>query len=483
MSAAARDRARAKVAEAGGPVLLERLDHLDAVRAAPRRADPRVGEGPRHGDTVDVDVAIVGGGLSLLLAPVLAKRGLRVAVFDRALVGEAHREWNASRAELDALVTAGLLSAPELEETIVARYRHGTCSFAGGGSYPVQGVLDRAVDAGSLLGRARALASDLGVELHDHHTLVSLTGGSGGVRLAFVDRNHSAREITARYAIDARGASSPSATADLVCPTVGGVVRGLTVGSGTGAIDPTVGEILATTEGIVDGKQHVWEAFPGRSGETTVYLFHYARPTTEGTLVDLYARFFEALPRYKTGDFKLVRPTFGYIPGWSRLVPPPRSPHPRVVLVGDAAARHSPLTYCGFGATLRSIDRVGDAFGAAILGGDELPDPVVDDRPVHAFTGALSALMASGTFHGNELNALLDAAFSSLHGAGNDAYAAVLRDTASTRELITFLRRTSVRHPAVWTKVATGLGPSASLRWARTVASRAFLEATSRAAR
>ena len=68
----------------------------------------------------------------------------------------------------------------------------------------------------------------------------------------------------------------------------------------------------------------------------------------------------------------------------------------RVVLVGDAAARHSPLTDCGFGATLRSIDRVGDAFGAAILGGDELPDPVVDDRPVHAFTGALSALMASG---------------------------------------------------------------------------------------
>jgi len=483
MSSAARDRARAKVAAAGGPVLLERLDHLDAVRAAKRAPDAAEARAPGLGDAVDVDVAIVGGGLSLLFAPVLAKRGLRVAVFDRARVGEAHREWNASREELEALVRADVVTAPELAATITAEYTHGTCTFAGHAPHPVRGVLDCAVDARSLLGLARARAEALGVELADHHTLASLTCGPSAVRLVFRDRSHTRREITARFAIDARGASSPSATADLVCPTVGGVVRGLSEGAGPGLVDPNVGEILTTTEGIVAGRQHVWEAFPGRPGHTTVYLFHYATEAAAGTLVDLYSRFFDALPSYKKGSFELVQPTFGYIPGWSRLVPAPRPPHPRVALVGDAAARHSPLTYCGFGATLRSLDRVGDALADAALGAAPLPDPIMDDRPTHAFTGALSALMASSVFRGDELNELLEAAFSCLHAAGNATYAAVLKDTATPRELVTFLRRTSLRHPAVWSKVARGLGPRASLTWAGNVASRSFLEATSRAAR
>ena len=32
-----------------------------------------------------------------------------------------------------------------------------------------------------------------------------------------------------------------------------------------------------------------------------------------------FKRFFALLGRYKSGDASLVRPTFGYIPGWSRL--------------------------------------------------------------------------------------------------------------------------------------------------------------------
>lgn len=46
---------------------------------------------------------IAGGGLSLLLAPALARRGLKVAVLDRGRIGAVHREWNASRSELVGL--------------------------------------------------------------------------------------------------------------------------------------------------------------------------------------------------------------------------------------------------------------------------------------------------------------------------------------------------------------------------------------------
>ena len=62
------------------------------------------------------------------------------------------------------------------------------------------------------------------------------------------------------------GASSPHAAFDLVCPTVGGVLGDLANGDGPLDVDPRVGEILVTTEGIEEDRQHIWEGFPGPGG-------------------------------------------------------------------------------------------------------------------------------------------------------------------------------------------------------------------------
>jgi lycopene cyclase CruA len=221
---------------------------------------------------------------------------------------------------------------------------------------------------------------------------------------------------------------------------------------------------LATIDDVSSGRQHVWEAFPGRSGETTVYLFFYASARESSPLVELYARFFSELPRYKRGDAQLVRPTFGFIPGWSRLVPGPESPHARIVLVGDAAARQSPLTYCGFGATLRSLARASDAV-QGLVAGQPAPACAVDDAAVHGLTGALASVMATRLLHGDALNALLDAAFHSLWSMGNEPYARLLRDEMSPREVAMFLRRTAARHPAVWRTVLRVMPASSVGLW------------------
>jgi lycopene cyclase CruA len=458
------DAARARVREVGGAELLERLDHLDAHRR-PRASIGTTPVAPDRGVATDYDVAIVGGGLWSILAPALAARGVRVAVFDRARVGAAHREWNASGPELRALVDARIVTDEELSSLIVARYDHGTCRFHGGGSYPVKGVLDHAVDAGPLLAGARALAQRRGVSVFDEHSLEAHASGPDAVRLCFRTKQGGRRELTARLMVDARGAASPHATADLVCPTVGGVVRGLAEGDGPDEMNPRVGEILATVDAIDAGRQHVWEAFPGRRGETAVYLFYYAGAREPVSLAQLYARFFETLPGYKRGDASLVRPTFGFIPGWSRLSPAPRAPDPRVVLVGDAAARHSPLTYCGFGAALRSLLPVVEAIVRSLA--DEPVDlrVVVDDAPVHALTGALAHMMASRTFEGQEMNTLLDAAFRTLHEMGDEPYARLLRDQMKPSTFVAFLRQTAARHPAVWGKIVRGLGFKVVGRW------------------
>ena len=464
------DEARARVRAVAGPELLERLQHLDATRTRAPVDDRPPARAPDRGAAVDCDVALVGGGLSLLYAPVLAALGVRVHVFDRGRAGATHREWNASDPELAALVTMGVVTADELAGLIIARYREGFCRWHQGGTYPVTGVLDRSVDAGALLALVRRRAESLGVVFHDGWALTGHATGERSVALRFADAAGAACEVVARLMIDARGAASPSATADLICPTVGGVFTGLAQGGAPDEIDPAVGEILVTTEGVEAGRQHIWEGFPGRPGETTVYLFYYDKRERvgDGSLVDLYARFFATLPRYKRGDAVLQRATFGYIPGWSRLSPAPRPPSPRIVLVGDAAARHSPLTYCGFGATLRSVQAASARVAAALAAETVALDPVVHDTPLHHGTGALAHMIASppqSPAQAQALNGLLDAAFGTLHAMGDAAYGRLLRDEMSGGEFFRFLHATSRRRPEVYGWVFRVMGAAGVGRW------------------
>jgi lycopene cyclase CruA len=474
----ARDDVERRVREAGGDELVERLLHLDAARGERGRSpniEKRRLDAPDRGARADYDVVLAGGGLSLLLAPLLADRGLRVAVFDRARVGIAHREWNAGQRELDALVATGLFTREAIDALVVAKYARGVCRWHGGGSYPVTGVLDHAFDAGALLAAARALAEQRGVALFDGYTLVGEAAGPDSIALSFNVVDGAPHVVTARLLVDARGASSPYATADLICPTVGGVITGLEEGPGDDRIQPDVGDILATTEGVEHGVQHIWEAFPGRPGEVTVYLFYYARTgdVPGGSLMELYGRFFERLPRYKRGAARLVRPTFGYIPGWSRLGPAPASPGPRVALVGDAAARHSPLTFCGFGATTRSLRVTADAVAAALSGGAPILGGVVRDDAIHARTGALARMMATPSrdpARRGELNDLLDAAFHTLHAMGDEAYGSLLRDEMTTPDFVRFLRSTSALRPRVFRDVWGALSPGEVGRWGAGIA-------------
>jgi lycopene cyclase CruA len=430
------------VRSAGGAELFERLEHLDRVRIAP--AADRVIAGPTG--ALDYDVVFAGGGLSILIAAALAKQGVRVAVFERARAGVAHREWNASMPELLPLKTSGLID--DLDEICLAKYDYGICHFHGGKSYPVHGVLDVAVDASALLSRVRARAEAWGVQFFDRATLVAHGESSRGISAEFAiadgstnNADHRAGDTrpalrtTARILVDARGASSPLGQADLVCPTVGGVLTGID-------FDPKVGEILITTEGVEDGVQHVWEGFPGRSGELTTYLFYYAdRDKVMGRplLMPLYARFFSTLERYKPGAAALLRPTFGYIPGWSRTTP------------------------------------AADLLAAAALGEGTLASEIMQDASIHQWTGSLAKLMASGAFAGNAMNELLDTAFGALHSMGDAAYAACLKDQMGARDFYRFVSETSRRRPAVFSDVVRGLGPIRSMRWAYSVLSRAAL--------
>jgi lycopene cyclase CruA len=143
-------------------------------------------------------------------------------------------------------------------------------------------------------------------------------------------------------------------------------------------------------------------------------------------------------------------------------------------LVGDAAARHSPLTFCGFGATVRSLKFTADAIVDQLAPRHAPPKGgVVCDAPIHAGTGALARLMATPSAdpaRKGELNDLLDVSFRVLHSMGNDAYAALLRDEMSPADFIRFLRTTAALRPRVYRDVFTRMGPAEVGRWGLQIA-------------
>lgn len=429
--------------------------------------------GPGRGVSPAFDVALAGGGLSLLYGAYLQRAGLKVAIFDRRRIGCGHREWNISRAELQPLITSGLFSAAEIERLVKIEYDHGIVRWHGGGTYRVRKVLDCVIDADWLLGELRARAAGAGAMLFDEHALVGYQVGAGGVRVELQHRAETV-SLTARLLIDAMGAASPHATFDLACPTVGGVLAGLDEGSQALSVDPTVGEILVTTEGVEAGRQHIWEGFPQPGSRFTTYLFYYTEPDSLSghPLFELYERFFATRERYKRGAALLERATYGFIPAYSRLSPMPSAPADRVILVGDAAGRHSPLTFCGFGSMVRSFLPVAREL-RRLLAEDRLDRralcSVWQEPPALQVMGALTLMMVPGRLRSGsdpaEVNQLLDAAFASLAELGEETFAAFVRDEIGFADFLDFMRRTAARHPTIYREVFERLSKLEVARW------------------
>lgn len=471
----------------GGTAAFLHLYHLDQryqqVRDLPS-GDPNLTAHP----VGEFDVVLAGGGLSLIYAAFLAMRGVRVAVFDRRSIGCGHREWNISRRELMPLSQSGLFTDEEVAKLILLQYRTGICRFGQGTNYAVSGVLDCVVDAETLLERLRARCVQHGVILLPYRELLDYTLDVRGVtiRLRSTDGKQCVEQLRAKLLLDGLGATSPHAQFDLCCPTVGGVMDDLAIGSDPLAMDPEVGEILVTTEGVEQRRQHIWEGFPTVSAmgdarstrRMTIYLFYYLRSDElreHGPLplLSLYERYFETLPRYKRGPLRLVRPTYGYIPAYTRLRPMPASPCDRVFLVGDAAGRHSPLTFCGFGSMIRSFLPISEGL-LQLLASDRLDSSSLaslwSEPPALKVLGGLTLMMSpplssDGADEPDTINELLNAAFSTLYAMGEETYRRFLQDDVDGPTFVRFMLGAAKQHPEVYRKVFRYLSMSEVTTW------------------
>ena len=317
------------------------------------------------------DIIYAGGGLNLLNAAVMTQRyGLRVLVFDRFTVGAVHREWNISRAELRELLDVGLFTPDELESVIQREYHDGLVRFspqhiqAQPAEIHLTGVLDVAVDAEKLTALCVKKIQETrrdglpNVILHNTTFLRCAVQPSTGMTIDVSDASGESHSYAGRLLIDGMGSTSPIACQlncgrpfSLVCPTVGTVARGYKTGNAADAIDPEVGEVLVTTEDARNGRQLIWEAFPGKEDQVAIYLFYYAEAGDAVDLLELFDDFFQLLPGYKDiGNVEVIKPVYGFIPaGYNISLPWQHQQkvlaYDRVLSLGDAAAFQSPLTF------------------------------------------------------------------------------------------------------------------------------------------
>lgn len=353
------------------------LSYRTAWQSLPRaELMQRSAQAQWHGDLV-----YAGGGLGLIHAVVMARRGYRVLVFDRNDVGCVHREWNISRYELQALVDTGFCTWAELDTIIMNEYTDGIVRFHKKDEAEVTlhlpEVLNVALDAGALLRLARQKFLDAGGEIRDQRRFQQVLSSESGPQQVLVTVQDDAGQpeaYAARLVIDGMGTTSPLSLQRFggrpfagVCPTVGTVAEGFVIGDAPNEHNPKLGDILLTIDDAQRTQQYMWEGFPGRGNELTIYLFYYdtlkpgvpvnARPTP--TLLELFEDYFTHLESYKRSDGAVHhhKPVYGYIPARHSLRRLEAPLLRGVVPIGDAAAQQSPLTFCGFGSHVRNLGR------------------------------------------------------------------------------------------------------------------------------
>jgi lycopene cyclase CruA len=498
--------------EMGALDQLERIARLDDVWARMRAAAKGREPAPNTPDNTyqrvastalclpEYDLIYAGGGLGLLHAAVMAARYRRkVLLFDRGEVGCAHREWNISREELHALVGTGVFSWDDLSAVIMREYDTGVVRFyAGEGNVPeelwVRHVLDVALDAGALLRLARRKLEAAGGTVRDCRAFQAVRVSADGPVQVEVEVVNSAGEherYGGRLLLDAMGSISPLALRRFggqpfagVCPTVGTVVEGLVPGQAPDQHNPQIGDILLSVTDAQRGQQYMWEGFPGRDDELTVYLFYYdtlrnhagngrtlrSEPYEPPNLMQLFEDYFELLPTYKQPGphFKHLKPVYGYIPA-RHSVRHQEAPLLRGVLpVGDSAAQQSPLTFCGFGSHVRNLERTTSLLDEALTHTLLEPEQL---RLISSFQINVSLNWAFSRFMqpwhaANDVNRVQNLFYTVLNQLGEECTRRFFRDQMVWSDYHKMVLGMLWRHPPIVRTAWQVLGPQGYLQWA-----------------
>ncbi|NEQ33694.1 MAG: flavin-dependent dehydrogenase [Leptolyngbya sp. SIO4C5] len=436
------------------------------------------------------DLIYVGGALGILHAAVMASLGYRVLLIERLPFGRMNREWNISREEFQSLIDLGLFTPAEFESLIAREYQDGFNKFFDSNNPAVAKapilhtprVLNIALDSDRLLAFCGEKFTAAGGTIWDETEFCWAEIEIQAVTVLTQSMtDQQPRAVRGRLLVDAMGTASPIAwqlnggrAFDSVCPTVGASISG---GFEPGVWDSAYGDVLFSHGDISKGRQLIWELFPGRDDELTIYLFHYhqVNPENPGSLLEMYEDFFTILPEYRRCNLdKLTwrKPTFGYIPGHFSVGGRDRQvAFDRLIAIGDAASLQSPLVFTGFGSLVRNLPRLSDLLHFA-LRHDLLQRSQLDQIRAFQSNIAVTWLFSKGmmvptgqTIAPQRINSMLNTFFGVLGQESPETANRFIKDRFTWLEFNRMALRAAWHNPALLKWIWQLAGPQDLGRW------------------
>jgi flavin-dependent dehydrogenase len=483
---------------AGGRTSLKSLSALDEAWTKLRTTTNNVGPAPTFVTSssqplvngCDYDVCVCGGTLGIIYAATLSTRGYRVCVVERGLVRGRDQEWNISRAEITALVSAGILSQEEINKAIAIEFNPVRIQFYDSSSSQsaevwTRDILNLGVSPVKLIEMVKERFIASGGRLIESCALQGITSHPDGVVISAVEDSSSPLKVTARLVIDCMGHNSPIVQQvrwgnkpDGVCCVVGSMASGFPTELNT------TGDVIATASDLsTNGRlQLFWEAFPSSSGpsDRTTYMFTYldadpSRPSL-AELLDLY---WKKMPEYQgirdqitagSVDIDFKRILFGYFPTYRDS--PLQPSFDRVVQVGDASGIQSPLSFGGFGALTRHLDRIiratTEALDADLLDKGSL-SLLNSYNPALSSAWMLQRAMSvrpSGPLPKPDLiNKMLAGNFKAMSSLGDAAMRPFLQDVLQFNGLVSTMANQMINDPLSIPPLLIHVGPGPLMDW------------------
>ncbi len=414
---------------------------------------------------VDWDGVICGGTLGILLGVALVNQGWRVALVERGILRGREQEWNISRRELNNLVSLGLLTEAELGKTIATEYNPARVSFLGGQELWVRDVLNIGVNPVRLLELLKQKFLAAGGHLLEQTAFEGAIVHPDGVMVK------AGEGLRTRLLLDAMGHFSPivrqargSQRPEAVCLVVGGCAQGFTANES--------GDLIVSFTPILNQCQYFWEAFPARDGRTT-YLFTYLDLHPDRlSLEALFEEYLRLLPEYQgvsLAQLQWQRALFGFFPCYRDS--PLQTPWNRILAIGDSSGNQSPLSFGGFGALIRHLERLSHGLGEALQwdaldrSSLALLQPYQPGLSVTwLFQKAMSVAMEQSVAP-NQINQLLSAVFAQMAQLGDAVLKPFLQDVVQFSALSQTLLRTQFAHPDLVLQIIPQVGLPALVDW------------------
>jgi lycopene cyclase CruA len=241
--------------------------------------------------------------------------------------------------------------------------------------------------------------------------------------------------------------------------------------------DSTYGDVLFSHGDISRGRQLIWELFPAKDKELTIYLFHYhqVNPENPGSLLTMYEDFFHILPEYRRCNMdKLTwrKPTFGYIPGYFSMGKDDRTvAFDRLVAIGDAASLQSPLVFTGFGSLIRNLSRLTNLLDVA-LRHNLLKAKHLNQIRAYQSNVAITWLFSKGmmvptgkSLPPARINSMLNTFFGILESEDSEVAERFIKDRANWGEFNRMALTAASRNPALLSWIWELAGTRDLLRW------------------